>query len=190
MACECAHDHNDQSRTFRAKALTLTDSRAIVSSMARAKLQAGKGLSPEMADHLRAFLRDLGKNQSELARMTKMSPSAFSRFMSGGNGSVDMVRALSGAPGVNLWEHLAMDRMPATANFLTAAEQMRGAVTEEAIARVRLIVRLPAGMADAPVDWWTVRLLLEEQSVQHHAKLSTFQRNQESIQKTTRTGKK
>lgn len=175
MGCECAHKHDGWSSELRAKALTRTNQPHIMLGMARSKLKKGRGLSEAQAHRLRDFSKDTGKNQSELARDSRMSPSAFSRFLGGEtHGSVDMVVALGASMGVNLWEHIEMDRMPDTPNFVSAVKQLGGAVTQEAVARVRVVVRLPDGVDDAPLDWWTQRLLMEEQAIQHHAKLTSL----------------
>ena len=123
-----------------------------------------------------------------------MSHSTYSRFLSSDDtathGSVDMVDALSAAMGLNLWEHLQMDHMPDTPNFTEAVQNLGSTVSQEAVARVRLIVRLPGDLADAPLDWWAGRLMLEEQTIQHHRKLDALPRNLESGKRSTRKGQK
>lgn len=194
MACECAHVHDDRSSIARAKTLTSTEPPGILTIMARSKLKKGRGLTQDMARRLRKFLRDAGLSHTELGRMTKMSHSTYSRFLAqddtATHGSVGMVDALSAAMGLNLWEHLQMDHMPDTPNFVSAVKQLGGAVSLEAVARVRLIVRLPDDLPDAPLDWWAGRLMLEEQTIQYHKKLDTLPRSLESVKKVTRGGRK
>lgn len=173
MRSEYAHTQSSAQDQRLAPLHKCQKHRDIMRAMSTTKRRRGQGLTADESERFRTILLEMGHNQTALGAMSGMDPSTYSRFLAphGTHGSRDMVDALSHGLGINLWELIKMKPKADTPNFVAAVESLKSAVGPEAIARVRLLLRLPDNMADAPVEWWIAELVAEQQRVQRRATL-------------------
>lgn len=144
----------------------------MLSMIQKPKRRTGRGLTPAESERLRSFIKDTNLSNAELGARTGLDASTFSRFLSGDtHGSNDMVHALSGAMGINLWEHLRMAPRTDTPEFLEAIRNLKGAVSKETIAKARLIIRIPDDCEEPSTEWWMQTIMKLGDLDQQFAKL-------------------